>query len=162
MVEIAILADHLDAIPTLTQWFWAQWPDHYTQRTLLDMENDFHAEANREGLPLRLVAFVEGDLAGTIVLRERALATIPEYHPGLGGLYVVARHRGHGVGTALVRAGMDTARAQGHEAVFATMTVAGGILEHLGWTLVKTVPHRDESLALYRCDLEFRGSTYAA
>jgi GNAT superfamily N-acetyltransferase len=153
MIEIAFLADHSEAIPTLTHWFRAQWPDYYAGRTQPDIEKGFHSEANRDGLPIRLVAFADGELAGTIVLRERAMATFPEYQPGLGGLFVVERHRGHGVGTELIRAGMNTAREQGHKVVYATTAVASGILERLGWELVKAVWHGDEQLALYRYEL---------
>ncbi|MCB0075584.1 MAG: hypothetical protein KDE20_29220, partial [Caldilineaceae bacterium] len=70
MIEIAFLADHLEAIPTLTRWFRAQWPDYYAERTAADIAQDFYAEAQREGLPVRLVALSDGQLAGTITLRE--------------------------------------------------------------------------------------------
>lgn len=81
---------------------------------------------------------------------------LPAYHPGLGGLLVVAQHRGRGIGTALVRAGMNLAREQGYERVYATTVTARGILERLGWQLVQTVAHGDEQLLLYGCTLEAR------
>jgi RimJ/RimL family protein N-acetyltransferase len=101
----------------------------------------------------------DGELAGTITLRDQALWTLPEYHPGLGGLLVVDRHRGRGIGTELVRAGMDVAREQGCERVYATTVTARGILEHLGWKLVQAVSHGGEQLLLYGCELEERGPT---
>jgi GNAT superfamily N-acetyltransferase len=153
MLEIAVLADHPQAIPTLAQWFQVQWPDYYAGLTAVDIEDGIRAEANRDGLPLRLVAFVEGDLAGTIVLRTRALEALSEYRPGLGGLFVAPRHRRRGVGTALVQAGMDAARGQGHQAIYAATTVARGILERLGWVLVTTAQAGDEAPAIYRCAL---------
>ena len=110
MVTIAYLADHPDVIPTLADWFRTQWPAYYAQQTQANIEQEFHSEAIRDGIPLRLVAFESSELAGTIVLRERAIWTLPEYRPGLGGLYVDEMHRGRGIGTELVRAGMITAR----------------------------------------------------
>ena len=97
MVETAFLADHLYAIPTLAEWFRAQWPDYYAQRSQIDIEQDFHLEANQDKLPSRLVGFTNGALVGTIVLRELALATLPDFRPGLGGLFVPKTHRAHGV-----------------------------------------------------------------
>ncbi|MFC1996564.1 GNAT family N-acetyltransferase [Chloroflexota bacterium] len=159
MIEIAFLVDYLEAVPILTHWFRAHWPEYYAERTPADIAQDFCSEANRDGLPLRLVAFVDGELAGTITLRDRAAKTLPEYHPGLGGLFVVERHRGRGIGTELVRAGMNLAREQGYERVYTTTLTARGILERLGWKLVQVVLQSDEQLVLYRCELEERGPT---
>jgi RimJ/RimL family protein N-acetyltransferase len=114
------------------------------------LEQDFLEDTSRDRLPSRLVALKSNELVGTIVLREQSEA-IPEFQPELGGLYVVESHRGHGIATELVRAGMQVARAQGYETIFATTVVAARILERLGWEFVKTVVHQDGPLALYRC-----------
>ena len=153
MIEIAFLVDYPEAIPTLTRWFRDQLPEYYAGRTPVDIAQDFRSEANRDGLLVRLVAFASGELAGTIILRERAMHTLPEYRPGLGGLFVAERQLGRGIGTELVRAGMNVARDQGYKKVYATTATARGILERLGWKMVQTVFHNDEQLVLYRCDL---------
>ena len=158
MIEISFLADHPEVVPTLAHWFRSQWPEYYADRSLDDIEQDFHPETNLDDLPVRLVAFADGELAGTITLRERAISILPEYQPGLGGLLVVERHRGRGIGTRLVRAGMDLAWGQGHERVYATTVTAQGILERLGWKLVRRVAHGSEHLALYCCEFEETGS----
>lgn len=154
MIEIAFLADCPETIPTLTQWFRAQWPDYYAERTPADMAEDFRSEAKRDGLPVRLVAFANGELAGTVTLRDQAMHTLPEYFPGLGGLFVAEQYRSQGVGSELVRAVMNLAREQNHENVYATTVAARGILERLGWQLVQPVSHGDEQLLLYRCALD--------
>ena len=123
------LADH----PRLFQhWRRGFAPNGQTTmpRTLTDMELDFGEEARRQGIPVRLVALVDGELAGTIVLRDQASPTVPS-HPALGGLFVSARHRGRGIGSELVRAGMNVTREQGYGVVYAVTAVAGGILERL-------------------------------
>ena len=153
MATIAYLADHRDTIPTLTTWFRAQWPDYFARQTQADVEQMFKSEAARDGLPLRLIAFESGELAGTVVLREQAIDSLPEYQPGLGGLFVLESYRGRGIATALVRAGMDAARNQGHELIYATTAVAGGILERLGWRQIKAFTHQGERHKLYQCVL---------
>lgn len=154
MIKIAFLVDYLETIPTLTDWFRAQWPAYYAKRTPTDIAQDFHTEAKRDGLPVRLVAFAEGELAGTITLRDQATWTLPEYNPGLGGLLVAEQHRGRGIGTELVRAGMNVAQSQGYQRVYATTVTARGILERLGWERVQAVSHGDEQLLLYHCALD--------
>ena len=153
MITIGFLADYPDTVPTLASWFRLQWPDYYADMSQAELEQDFLEDASRNRLPSRLVAFESDELVGTIVLRENGTAMPPEFQPELGGLYVVESHRGHGIATELVRAGMKLALDQGYEAVFATTVVAAGILERLGWEFVKTVIHQDGQLALYRCKL---------
>src|SRR5262245_8971097 len=150
MITIGFLADYPDTIPTLAKWFRAQWPDYYADMSQEELEQDFLEDTSRDRLPSRLVAFESNELAGTIVLREQP-ESLPEFQPELGGLYVLESHRGHGIGTALVRAGMKLAFDQGYETIFATTVVAAGILERLGWEFVKTVIHSDGQLSLYRC-----------
>ena len=153
MITIGFLADYLDTIPTLANWFREQWTDYYAGMSQEQMEQNFLSDASRDRLPIRLIAFESNELAGTIVLRENGTEMLPEFKPELGGLYVVDSHRGHGVATKLVRAGMQLALDQGYEAAFATTVVAAGILERLGWEFTKTVIHPDGQLALYRCKL---------
>ncbi len=153
MITIRFLADHPDTIPTLVKWFRAQWPDYYAAMSDEEMEQDFLEDASRDRLPIRLVAFESNELVGTIILRENGTETLPEFQPELGGLYVVESHRGHGIATELVRAGMKVALDRGYETVFATTVAAAGILERLGWEFIKTVIHQDGQTALYRCKL---------
>jgi RimJ/RimL family protein N-acetyltransferase len=150
MITIGFLADHPNTVPTLASWFLAQWPDFYANWSQAQIEQDFLEDASRNRLPSRLVAFEANELVGTIVLRENGTETLPEFQPELGGLYVIQSHRGHGIGTELVRAGMKLALDQGYETVYATTVAAAGILERLGWEFIKTVVHIDGQLALYR------------
>ena len=159
MAEIALLADYPETIPTLARWFRAQWPEYYAERNPAEIAQDFYEDTNRDSLPVRLVAFAGGELAGTITLRAHAIWTLPEYHPGLGGLLVVERHRSRGIGTELVSAGMNLARELGYERVYATTVNARGILERLGWMFVRAVSHDDEQLLLYCVELEEHGLT---
>jgi GNAT superfamily N-acetyltransferase len=153
MITIGFLADYPDTVPTLASWFRGQWPDYYADWSQAELEQDFLSDASRNRLPARLVAFESNELVGTIVLREHGTETLPEFQPELGGLYVIESQRGQGIGTELVRAGMQLARDQGYETVFATTVAAAGILERLGWEFITTVIHQDGQLALYRCKL---------
>jgi GNAT superfamily N-acetyltransferase len=153
MITIGFLANHPDSIPTLAEWFRGQWPDYYADVSQAELEQDFLEDAARDRLPIRLVAFESDELAGTIILRENGSGMPAGFQPELGGLYVVPSQRGHGLGRELVRAGMQLARDQGYETVFATTVTAAGILERLGWEFIETVVHQDGPLALYRCKL---------
>ena len=151
MITIEFLADHLDTIPTLTKWFRAQWGNYYANWSDEEMTKDFLEDVSRNSLPSRLVAFDSNEIVGTIVLRESEGETLLEHKPELGGLYVAESHRGQGVGTELVQAGMKLARKQGYSEISATTVRAAGILNRLGWEFIKTVQYPDGEVSLYRC-----------
>lgn len=153
MITVEFLADHLDAIPTLTKWFRAQWSNYYANFSDEEMTKDFLEDISRTSLPSRLVAFESNELVGTIVLREGDTEILSEPQPELGGLYVVESHRGQGIATELVRAGMKLAHEQGYTTVSATTVAAAGILERLGWQFIKTVQYPDGEVSLYSCKL---------
>lgn len=151
MLTIDFLADHLDTIPTLGKCFRDQWPAYYASRSDAQMEQDFLSEAFRDRLPSRLVAFQSGQFVGTIVLREQGHESLSAFQPELGGLYVPKHFRGLGIGTALLRAGMQLALRQGYQTVYATTITAKDILIRLGWEFVQTVEYQDGQFELYRC-----------
>jgi N-acetylglutamate synthase-like GNAT family acetyltransferase len=153
MITIGFLADYSDTIPTLAKWFREQWPGYFGDWSQEEMAADFLEDCSRERLPIRLVAFVSGELAGTIVLREDGNEALQEYQPEFGGLYGDGVQRGVGVGSELVAAGMAVARELGFEVVYATTVNAKGILERQGWEFIKTAVKEDGELSLYRCDL---------
>jgi len=153
VITIGFLADHLDTIPTLARWFRDQWPAYYSDWSQAEMEKDFLEDTSRDSLPCRLVAFESVELVGTVILRDSNTETLPDFQPELGGLFVVESHRGHGVGTELVRAGMRLATEQGYKTIYATTVTAASILESLGWEFVKIVDHGNEQLKLYQCKL---------
>jgi RimJ/RimL family protein N-acetyltransferase len=152
MITTGFLADNLDAIPTLIKWFREQWSDYYADMSEAEMEQDFLEDASRDQLPIRLLAFESNQLVGTIILRDQN-ENLKEFQPELGGLYVVESHRGQGIATELIRAGMQLASNQGYETVYATTVVARGILERLGWEFVKSMTFEDGQVALYQCEL---------
>jgi RimJ/RimL family protein N-acetyltransferase len=153
MITIGFLADYLNTVPTLASWFRDQWPDYFADWSQAEMEQDFLEDASRDRLPIRLVAFESAELVGTIILRENGNETLAEFQPELGGLFVVASHRDHGIGSELVRAGIKVAGDLGFERVYATTTAAAGILERLGWEFVKTAVYQDGEHSLYGCKL---------
>ena len=150
MIKIAFLADHLEVLSILAQWFRAQWPDYFAGKSIAAVESDFHAEANFQNMPIRLLAFVGEDLAGTIVLRKCALNSLPEYAPGLGGFFVAENYRRRGVGSELIKAGIKVAREHGYERLFAGTSTAYTLFESLGWEPIAQIKEGQEIVVIYR------------
>jgi GNAT superfamily N-acetyltransferase len=150
VIEIAFLAGHPDCIPTLARWFRDEWPGYYGDRPLADIEDDFRRESHRDVLPIRLVAFEDGVLAGTAVLRDSALDGHEDYSPGLGGLYVHPSMRSRGVASALIAACTRLAGELDLGDLYTATATAQGLVERLGWRRIATLRHESEKLAIYR------------
>lgn len=82
-----------------------------------------------------IVAECGGATAGTCLLVPSEIDPVHDVSPWLAGLYVSPEHRRHGVGSALVRAIEDEARARGHETLYLYTTGAVRYYERLGWTI---------------------------
>lgn len=150
MIEIAYLADHPEVIPTLSQWALDWAPDYYGGRTLEDIGQDFYREAQWTGIPIRLIAFLDGELVGMINLRQQAMQGYPQYSPALGGLYVLPAFRKRGVATAMIKAIMALARKENHARIYTSTATANGLMEGLGWKPIQTVWEGERELVVYQ------------
>jgi GNAT superfamily N-acetyltransferase len=101
---IADLADHPAVIPTLAQWFHAEWSYLYPERTGADVERQIAERAQKTAIPLALVALGDDQPVGTVCLKVHDMDTRTDLTPWLAGLYVAAPWRRRGVGAALVAA----------------------------------------------------------
>jgi GNAT superfamily N-acetyltransferase len=103
-VNIEYLANHKEVIPTLTRWFYEEWAYLHPERTYADVERLITERAQKDRIPLALVAFDGEELLGTVCLKPHDMDTRLDLTPWLAGLYVSAPRRREGIGTALVSA----------------------------------------------------------
>jgi len=127
----------------------AQW--HNTEfggRSVLERTEELQGVAAKgaewRGLPNYWVAFDEADTAiGTVRLCADAFdGCRPQYTPWLATLYVRPEWRGHGVGTALIRA-CEAAAADGQYEglyLYSLNERASTLYERLGWRVVERAP----------------------
>jgi predicted N-acetyltransferase YhbS len=154
MWRIEPLADYPGAIPLVTRWFYGDGTGFYAGRTFAEVEQCYRAEANRDCIPLRLVAVESGEIVGTVVLREQACSTTPELTPGLGGLFVRENFRGRGIGADLVQACVQAAEQLGYDRLFATTATAHRLFRRAGWQEAgQALDHCGEPLAVFRWDI---------
>lgn len=126
--------------------FWVGVPDGLT-------EADLAAAFGGRGAPGRVLASLvalDGDApVGCVHLIDNDDDSLPDLHPWLAAMVVVAPRRGQGIGSALVRALMQEARAMGFQRLWFG-TDGPGFYERLGarrhldrggnfWTMVLDV-----------------------
>lgn len=151
-VNIGLLADHLDVIPTLVTWFEDEWEPYYGPSGPGDAEGDVTASANRASLPICLVAFVGDELVGTIALKDASISH-PELKPWGAAMLVRSAWRRRGVGTALVEALEKLARDLGYPKLYMSTDAANSIVESRGWKAFDSADSLRGTITVYEFSL---------
>ncbi len=112
-ITIGYLADYPEWVPVIAGWFYEQWYDLYINRsmTLKNVENRIADNCNYDKIPLILVAIIDDKVIGTIGLKQCDMDIRKELSPWLAGLYVATEHRCNGIGSLLIEALIEKARA---------------------------------------------------
>jgi len=103
MLRVEYLADHPEHIPELAARHYSQWAHLYPGETLTDFENHLRESAQKSGIPLTVMAFASGELAGSASLIAHDLDSHPELSPWLANVHVAPPFRSRGIATALVK-----------------------------------------------------------
>ena len=133
-LRMTLLADRPDLIPTLTDWFVAEWEPYYGSGGPGDAVSDLLGCLNRDSLPIAVVVLDTDDtLLGTAALKAESVGSELGVGPWLAAFLVGPAHRGRGVGTALVAAIEGEAARLGFAEVYTSTDTAEGLLKRRGW-----------------------------
>ncbi len=152
-IEFSLLADRVDALPTIARWYFGQWGHLIEHETLACSIDRLHGFLNREKIPLILVATLDGKVIGAAQLKFREMAEMfPEKEHWIGGVYVASQHRGRGFGSVVAEKIADMAPRYGIETLhLQTEQLDGGIYARLGWVATDRVyNHGREVLVMER------------
>ena len=104
-LQIVHLTEVPEVVPTLVDWFTAEWAPWYGPEGEGNVEADLAACLNRQALPICLVAFDKSkQMVGTASLKDDSVGSEYGVGPWLAGLLVGGAFRRAGVGSALVAA----------------------------------------------------------
>lgn len=147
-VVIRPLEERPGAAALLAEWFMAEWPEYHRGKTLGDVSSMFRLRDTQQ----TFIAELDGEIIGTVALRN-SWSDAPDIHtPWVGGLFVQPSQRGHGVAMALVDRACSHAFANGHEAVHIAVRDGADSYEQRGWALVGTMKAGRESVTVLRRD----------
>ena len=150
-MNIELLSDHTEVIPTLTDWYLLEWKPYNGVDGLGDAQADLESRCNHDGMPIGLVA-VEGDqVHGTVALD---LDTTTNLTPSVVGLLVRRDRRRRGIATALLESAEGLAQRLGYSRLYISTTVLGDLLVRMGWHPFGEVEFlNDEQGSIYARDL---------
>ena len=148
--SVRLLADVPDVIATLAMWYKQEWAAWFSTMTLVEIEADFRSVANRDRLPIALVAFdAASQVLGVCSIRDDPFEPYPHASPWLRGLYVHAPFRGRGVAGDLIAAACEHAARLQIPKLYAATHTAVSTFERAGWLGFDQVLHQGETLTIF-------------
>jgi GNAT superfamily N-acetyltransferase len=111
MAEIFIhdLADFPHWLPVISDWFHQEWYSIYGTESRTEIEQRMAGWLSRDSIPTALVAVANGEVVGTVALRDQMLGNATS-SPVVESLFVVPHFRRQGIATKLLRAAENKAR----------------------------------------------------
>jgi predicted N-acetyltransferase YhbS len=97
------LKDHPEHLQTVAEWIYNEWWTQKPGVSVESMKERLREAQTGDSIPLSLVAFYEGHLAGTVNFIESDNSEFLNLKPWLAALLVHPKYRNRGLGSALVR-----------------------------------------------------------
>lgn len=129
-MRVEWLADHVELIPVLTDWFRREWPEASVEHDPAARLEQF---CSRDRIPLSVVAMDGPRPIGTASLLTESVSSHKHLSPWVAGLYVVPEARGRGVATRLIAALSDIAKSLDIGTIYIGIGSAQAHYERLGW-----------------------------
>jgi predicted N-acetyltransferase YhbS len=135
-------------VPTIAAWHWAEWGHTDPGGSLERWTAGLRGRVGRHVIPTTLVAFAGAEPVGSVALVEHDMSIWRQYSPWLSGMYVVAEHRGGGIGTALLAACEEEAALLGVETLYLYTHSAEDFYRRYGWSVVARDVYGGETVAI--------------
>lgn len=153
-MQIELLADHPDWVPTIAGWYWDEWghldPAGTRERWTLRLAE----QTNRDRIPLTLVAVERGKPVGTAQLVTHDMETRKDLSPWLAGVLLLPEHRSHGVGLRLVEEVQNRARKMEVKKLYLYTRSAVSFYEKLDWRELERCDYQGREVVIMSKSLD--------
>ncbi len=147
-MQIELLADRPEFIPTLAEWHFSEWAYLRPGDSVANRVRLLHERSGRCELPITFVASDGSELLGSAMLIHHEMDTRPDYTPWLAGVFVAPAHRRRGIGRALAEHVIGEAARHGFPTVYLFTPSAEDFFSRLGWSIVEHTRYRDADVTI--------------
>ena len=154
-MEIELLADNREILPTLVDWYEREWSLYYGADGPGNAHADLASRCNKDAIPVGVVAKENNRPLGVAALDlDPATGLIPS----VVGLLVADEFRRRGVASRLLKSATLLAEGLGYNHVYTSTTVLGDHLLRNGWRRTGDAHFlNDEHGSVYVFDLPASG-----
>ena len=150
-MTIELLADHMEALPTLARWQHAEWGNLRVGDTLEARTARLEAETGRDQIPLTVVALEGATVLGSASLISHDMETRPELSPWLAGVFVAPEYRRRGIASELVRRIVAEAARLDVPLLYLYTVHSEKLYEKLGWLVQERTRYREHDIVIMTC-----------
>ncbi len=136
-IKIDYLANHIEFVPVIGEWFYNEWKRYYVSKTKDDIIKSIKERNNINCLPLCIVAFRDDKPIGTATLKLNEMPGKAQYNPWLAGVYVEESSRSRGIGRMLVERVLAESKRFGCQTIYLWTPTAMKYYEAMGWEPVE-------------------------
>ena len=152
-IQIDYLAKHPEWIDTLTGWFFDEWPAYYADKSTEDVAESFRQRLNVDRIPLTLIAHHDGEVIGTVSLKEHDMDIRKNFSPWLAALYVALPYRRRGIGTLLIESGLSEARRLGLSHLYLWTPQLEPFYLKRGWSILERTVYNGINVSVMERDV---------
>jgi GNAT superfamily N-acetyltransferase len=118
-----------------------------------DLTRIFSGHLNRDRIPLTLIAFLDGQPAGTASIYVHDLEVRPDLTPWLAAVYVAPPYRKQGIGSELVKAVESTAQKLRIDRLYLFTPDQELFYTRLGWSVLERVEYWNQTVVVMNKDM---------
>ena len=151
-IEIVNFVEYLNLAPTLAAWIMDEWPHFLAPGATLEALAARLAERTKpHAIPETFVALEGTRPIGMASLVKYDMETRRDLSPWLAGVYVLPQFRNRRIGSRLVQAVMQDARALSIGQLYLFTPDKMSFYERLGWCVVERTAYRgvDVTIMVY-------------
>ena len=147
-MRIEFLSDHPEALAKLAEWQHAEWGNLRPGDTLEKRMVRLAGMAERDRIPLTVVALEGDEVLGSASLIQHDMETRMELTPWLAGVFVGEAYRRRGIGAELVRRIMAEARRLKVPLLYLYTVHSEKFYAALGWNLQERTSYREQPVVI--------------
>jgi GNAT superfamily N-acetyltransferase len=151
-VQIELLADHPEFIPTLAEWHHREWAYLRPGDTIAARISRLRAACGRQDPPIVFVSLAGRELLGSAMLVPHDMDTRLELSPWLAGVFTAPEFRRRGIATELSRHVVRHAAELGFSRIYLYTPSAETFYARLGWQLVERTRYRGANVTMMSHD----------
>lgn len=136
-MKIEYLADHVNYADTAAKWIYDEFIKGIQANISYQDVLKRYQTGKKTELPVRFIALVDGQCAGTISLVKNDLKCREIYTPWLASLYVDKPFRSKKVAAQLIGRIKETAKDLGYSELYLRTENTGGYYKERGWLFVE-------------------------